>query len=78
MDEQGSVYVFVGFIVTIIVIGFGYTLIHGILNDLPTGPNTETMRFLTYALTYVILPVFLIAVLWFLNSMQKSRYEGYV
>lgn len=73
MNQQGSVYVFVGFIVTIIAIGFGYTLIHGVLSALPTGPDTETMEFLVYVLTYIMLPSFLIAVLWFLNSMQRGR-----
>jgi len=76
-DQRGGVYVFIGFVVTIIVIGFGYTLIYGVIDVLPAGPDTETMQFLTYVVAYIALPALLIAVLWFMNSMQKERYGEY-
>jgi hypothetical protein len=77
MDQQGGVYIFIGFIVTIVVIGLGYTLIFGVLGALPTGPDTDTMDFLIYVLAYCAPVGLLIAVLWFLNSMQKERYGEY-
>lgn len=74
MNERGSVYTLVGFVISIIVAGFVYTLIRGVLGAFPAGPGTTTMQFLDFVLTYFMLPALIIIVLWYLNSMQKKRY----
>lgn len=74
MDERGSTYTLAGFIITIITAGFMYTLIYGVLGRFPSGPGTSTMEFLDFMLAYFMLPVLILAILWYINSMQKKRY----
>lgn len=71
--ERGSAYVVINFILAVGVAGFLYTLISGVLGKLPAGPNTATMQFLDYVLTFAIFPLTLLVVLWLLNNIQKRR-----
>lgn len=74
MDERGSaVYYFIIFIVTVITSGFLYTLIYGVLNDFPAGPNTDTMSFLDYVLAYFMIPIFVLIIIGYLNSMRTEK-----
>ena len=37
-------------------------------------PDTPAGQFLSFAWAYVMIPVLIILVLWFLNKMQKRKY----
>ena len=70
-----GVYVIIGFLISIPLTGFIYTILDAILDRLPPGPGTPTMAFLQFVASYMIALFLLILIFWYLNSMQKSKYQ---
>ena len=75
MSERSSISMFLAFIVTVVIGGYFYTLIHGVLAGFGGLSGTPTMQFLDYVVTYMMLPITLVIVLWYMYSSQSDT-EG--
>lgn len=72
-----AAFILIAFILIVVVGGFLYTLIAGILNEFPAGPDTVTMQFLDWGLAYIMLIVLVVGILWYLNKMQQEKNPYY-
>ena len=72
MAERSGINAFIGLVLTVVIGGYFYTLIHGVLSGFGGLSGTPTMQFLDFVLTYMMLPILLIVVIWYMYSSQSG------